>query len=148
MEHNNMNAKIFSDYLTQKGLKGVEPSYRGISEGSVHIPCVGSNREDFFISCYFTPNYHGTYFSSEIIFSIPEDKIGKICITCSQLNQKYRWIKFYVTRHLLGSYNPLYGAAQISVIPSEDCETCYKMLLRVKEFIDIAYPVFLETLES
>lgn len=78
------------------------------------------------------------------ICQVTEDKKQAMYKVCSQANDQYRWIKFYVS----SSGNGV-NAEDDAIIQPETCgEEIFELIIRMAGIVDTAYPLFMKALWS
>lgn len=76
------------------------------------------------------------------VCNVPENKKQEIYRVCSQLNSRFRWVKFYVETE-----GDSVTAADDAVIQPESCgEEIFELIARMSGIVDDAYPALMKAL--
>ncbi len=126
----NTAARLFSEYLEQKNIK-----YDVIDDDFISIKYHGKNAPSISIDFIFDNDGKSVAVRSFSIAKIPEEKYTAACVVCSELNNEYRWTKFY-----LDADNELAAAMDALIDPYTTGQECFALLLRNIRIIDEAYP--------
>lgn len=129
----NSAAKLFSDYLEQRNVK-----YSISRSNVVSVGYTGENCPSIRLHFFFGEDGRDVAIRSNSIVKIQKEKGGQhlaALIVCSELNKKYRWIKFY-----LNDDNEIIAEDDAVIEPHTTGEECYKLLQREVDIIDEAYP--------
>lgn len=70
-----------------------------------------------------------------------QDKRNACILTCNELNQKFRWVRFY-----LDEDNDLMAEADALVYRDTCGEECLKLVSRMVNIIDEAYPLVMKVM--
>ena len=127
----NRFAQIFEEFLTEKSLHF---NTRIDSDGDsvVEFPYKGKEAKMFFTG------ENGEYLSMFIVFArVPAERVSDLIFTCNEMNAKYKWVKFYLDK------DADVVASIDAYIDDYTCgEECMKLVRRVVNITDEAYPTF------
>ncbi len=76
------------------------------------------------------------------LFSVPEEKKDKIYEVCSDMNSKFRWVKFYVD----DEDNTVTVADDAILLPESAGAEVFELMMRMAGIIDQAYPELMKAL--
>ena len=76
------------------------------------------------------------------LFSVPEEKKDKIYEVCSDMNRKFRWVKFYVD----DEDNTVTVADDAILLPESAGAEVFELMMRMAGIIDQAYPELMKAL--
>ena len=86
----NTCANKFAKFLEEKGLH-FDTNTTNTGRSVVSFPYDGKVARIFF------GGEEGTYMSIYLVFeSVPEEKTMDLLVVCNELNNKYKWVKFYL----------------------------------------------------
>lgn len=132
----NSAAKLFCDYLDQKNIK-----YSEIDFDTIRLNYRGGNCPSIPVNFTFSDDGRNVAIHSFSIAKIDKED-GKqylaALLTCSELNKKYRWVKFY-----LDDDNEITAEDDAVIDPYTTGEECYKLLRHMVNIIDEAYPIIM-----
>ena len=132
----NSAAKLFCDYLDQKNIK-----YSEIDSDTIRLNYRGENCPSIPVNFTFSDDGRNVTIYSFSIAKIDKEE-GKqylaALFTCSELNKKYRWVKFY-----LDDDNEITAEDDAVIDPYTTGEECYKLLRHMVNIIDEAYPIIM-----
>ena len=132
-----MNAtQIFAKFLDEKGVRYtveneciLSVNYSGDNALAIRIVFVfGEEGRDVAIRCFS-------------VAKVPSEKLAKAYETCSKLNAKWRWLKFYVD-----SDSEVTVADDAIVEPTTLGAECFELMLRCVDIVDNAYPEIMGTI--
>lgn len=128
--------QFFSEYLDAKEIKySVEDSNR------LSVFLRGDNMST--IRTIFVFGNDGKDVAIRIfsVAKVPKDKLFKFYFVCSELNSKFRWVKFYVDDD-----GELTVAHDAVIDPYTIATECFELLMRICHIIDQAYPLLMKIL--
>lgn len=134
----NMAAQAFANYLEQKDIKY---SIHGNDNHIILVSYSGENMSDINIWFNFYPSTRNVSIRIVGIARIPEEKIYNVSYELSQLNHKYRWVKFY-----LDSDNDVTAETDAIITPSTVSDICHELLRRTRDIVDETYPEIMKML--
>lgn len=118
-------------------------NFRECRDGnSIAVLFAGENLKTIPVNLFFDPDgEHMVMIDCWEIFKVPRDKIEKAYALFNGLNEKYRWVKFYVD-------SDFDVRVQSDAIMSEENagEVCREIVLRTVNIIDEAYLDIVRTL--
>ncbi|MBR5095030.1 MAG: YbjN domain-containing protein [Oscillospiraceae bacterium] len=129
--------QLYLAYMDQKGIR-----YTDRDDRTVRVVYTGDNLKSIPVYVFFDKDGEGLVtLRCWDIAKIPESKKTAAILACNELNNKYRWVKFYVD-----SDNDV--CAQIDAyIDEETCGyECASLVNRVVNIVDEGYPVFMRVL--
>ena len=133
----NSAARLFCDYLDQKKVK-----YTKLDSDAVKLSYTGKNCPSIDVTFVFGDDGRDVEIRSYSIAKInaedPKQHLGAL-IACSEMNKKYRWIKFY-----LDDDNEITAEDDAVIDPYTTGEECYKLLGHMVNIVDKAYPLFMK----
>ncbi len=134
-------AHIYKDeflrYMDEHGIK-----YTNRSEFVVRVVYSGENLNTIPVLVIFDEDGENmVQFVCFEVASYKQDKLAAGLITCNALNQKYRWVKFY-----LDDDNDVRVESDAYVSPGTTGEECMNMVRRVVSITDKAYPVIMKSI--
>lgn len=133
----NSAAKLFCDYLDQKGVK-----YSEFDSKTISLNYRGENCPTIPVNFTFSDDGRNVSINSFSIAKInKEDGVQYLAglFTCSELNKKYRWVKFY-----LDDDSEITAEDDAVIDPYTTGEECYKLLNHMINIIDEAYPIIMK----
>lgn len=127
----NPAAQIFANYLDEKELR-----YDIESEEVIAVTYTGGkNAPRIRVVFIFDEDGHSVAVRCFSVAKVPSDKLAKAYETCSKLNDKWRWLKFYVD-----SDDEVTAADDAVIEPNTLGEECFELLVRCIDIVDRAYP--------
>lgn len=133
----NSAAKLFCDYLEQRKVK-----YHELGPDAIRVSYAGDNCPSIAVTFIFNDDGRDVSIRCYSIAKInKEDKkqyYGSL-YACSELNKKYRWIKFY-----LDDDNEITAEDDAVIDPYTTGEECYKLLGHMVNIVDKTYPLFMK----
>ena len=134
------NYKVsFLRYLDHHGIH-----YDDMDEHTVIVPYSGDNIKNMHIHVSFDEDGEGiVQLYAWDIGSFSGDKYAKGLIICNELNTKYRWVKFYID-----SDKDVCVSTDAYIDPETVGEECLKLIRRMINITDKAYPIFMKALWS
>ena len=127
----------FLRYLDSRGVKyqdegtyRVSVSYKGENVSSIKVAVVFDDDGDGLVAmrCWS-------------LGSVKNDKYAKTLLTCNELNERFRWVKFYIDR------DQDICAALDAVIDIDTCGAeCHQLVTRMVSICDDAYPEFMKVM--
>lgn len=86
----NTCASLFAKFLEDKNLR-FDAKELDNGRAVVHFPYDGK------IARIFFSGNEGTYMSMYLVFeSVPAEKVADVLVVCNELNNTYKWVKFYL----------------------------------------------------
>ena len=135
----NMALKMTAAYFEAKGLR-----YKIDEENNIMRVGVGGldNKGDVSIFIFFDQDETSVAIRSFKYCTFSEDKLSKMYEICSNMNNQYRWIKFYVQEE-----ERVITLATDAVIQMESCgEEILELVMRLADIADSAYPHFMKAI--
>lgn len=137
----NMAAKIVAEYLQGTGVKldqfGDDMEVVKVRYSADNVDCVE-------VKLFFDDDNRSVAVRSFNICKVPENKKPAVYETCSKLNDKFRWIKFYIDE----DDNTVTGAMD-AIIQLDSCgEECKEIIHRTVGIVDDAYPDLMKAIWS
>lgn len=137
----NMAAKIVAEYLQGIGVKldqfGDDMEVVKVRYSADNVDCVE-------VKLFFDDDNRSVAVRSFNICKVPENKKPAIYEACSKLNDKFRWIKFYIDE----DDNTVTGAMD-AIIQLDSCgEECKEIIHRTVGIVDDAYPDLMKAIWS
>lgn len=133
----NSAAKLFCDYLDQKNIK-----YSEVDSEVIRITYTGENCPTIPVNFTFSDDGRNVSIQSFSISKINKED-GKqylaALLTCSELNKKYRWVKFY-----LDDDCEITAEDDAVIDPYTTGEECFKLLGHMINIVDKAYPIIMK----
>ena len=102
------------------------------------------NLEGIRVSVIFDDNDRTVAVRSYELCKIPEAKLDKLHELCSDLNAKYRWVKFYVD----SEDNTITIESDLITTPEEAGAEIFEVVGRMSVIVDQAYPDIMKALWS
>ncbi len=136
---NNNALKLTAAFLQSKGF-----NFDIDDEKDLIITGVGGlkNKGSIRIYVIFDKDEHAAAIRSFDYVTFPEEKKDKIYEVCSQMNDCYRWAKFYVAND-----GKSVTVADDAVITLDNCgEEIFELILRMASIADGAYPEFMKAM--
>lgn len=134
----NPGVKLFKEYLDDKGLK-----YQIQTDEAIRVGFKGENAPTISAVFIFDDDAKSAAIRAFSICKIPADKLSGAYELCSRLNDKFRWIKFYIDKD-----NEVTAAADAVLDSKTLGAECYELMMRTMSIIDDAYPVIMQYLWS
>lgn len=135
----NMAAKIVAEYL--QGV-GVKIDQFGDNMEVIQARYSADNTERVEVRLFFDEDNRSVAVRSFSICKVPENKKPAVYEACSKLNDKFRWVKFYIDEE-----DNTVTAAMDAIIQLDACgEECKEMILRTVGIVDDAYPELMKAL--
>lgn len=133
----NSAAQNFANYLSSKEIK-----YRLESENVLSTGFTESNTS---VTVKFVFGEDGEDVALRVfsIAKVPENKLAGMAQVCSQLNLKYRWVRFY-----LDSDNEVTAAIDAVISAGTSNDVCFELLIRIIKIVNEAYPEIMKGLWS
>lgn len=128
---------LYMRYMDQNNIK-----YTDVKEHVVKVVYTGDNLNSIPVYVFFDKDGDPLVtFKCWNIANFKEDKRAAGIIACNELNNQYRWVTFYLDKD--GDIQ-----AQIDAyIDSDTCgDICSKLVRRVVNIVDEAYPTFMKVL--
>ncbi|MCD8087835.1 MAG: YbjN domain-containing protein [Oscillospiraceae bacterium] len=128
--------KLFMEYMDDKGIK-----YKNVKDFVVQVTYSGDHLKTIPVYVFFDKD--GDPMVSFKCWEIAnfKEKPEKGVATCNDLNAEYRWVKFYIDKD-----SDVICQAD-AYVDEESCgEICRKMVSRVVNISDDAYPVLMKAL--
>ena len=127
-------------FMDTKGMK-----YEEIDNGNGLIVGIGGLKNKGSVDSYvFFVDESSVTLKVFDVCQIPEGKREIMFKVCSQMNEQFRWVKFYVDKQALRIV-----ASDDAVIQPDSCgEEIFGLLLRMANVIDAAYPHFMQAMWS
>lgn len=127
-----MYKRLFMQHMDNEGVK-----YTDHKEHIVKVVYGGDNLKS--IPIYIVFDKEGDALVQLKCWDIAnlKNKVGRAMIACNELNNKYRWVKFYIDKD--GDIN---GELDAIVDAASAGEECLSLVRRMVNIIDEAYPVF------
>lgn len=122
--------RIFANYLDSKGIR-----YQIRNEESIAITYNGDNAPEIRLIFVFGDDGSDVAIRAFSVAKVPSEKLARAYKTCSVLNNKWRWMKFYVD-----SDDEVTAADDAVIEPNTLAEECFELLLREIDIVDKAYP--------
>ena len=129
--------KLFTSHMDQKGIK-----YSISDQNTVKVTFSGDNMKSIDVFVFFDKNGgRSVAFRSWSFATFKEDKLATAYKVCNDLNNQYRWVKFFIDKD--GDV-----IAQIdAVVNEETCgKECMEMVGRMVNISDEVYPSIMKTL--
>ena len=129
-----MYKRLFMEHMDGEGVK-----YADHSDNVVKVTYGGDNLRS--IPIYVVFDKEGDPLVQLKCWEIAnlKSKVGKAMIACNELNNKYRWVKFYIDKD--GDINGELDA----IVDSATCgEECLSLVRRSVNIIDEAYLTFMK----
>ncbi|MBQ8001714.1 MAG: YbjN domain-containing protein [Ruminococcus sp.] len=127
----------FLRYMDDHGIK-----YTDRGEHVVRVAYSGENLNSIPVLVIFDEDGENmVQFVCFEVASYKQDKLAAGLITCNALNQKYRWVKFY-----LDDDNDIRVECDAYVSPGTAGEECMNMVHRVVSITDKAYPTIMKSI--
>lgn len=136
----NMAAQAFANYLNKKDIKYT--TY-GSNNEIISIQYSGTNMSNITVLYFFSTSTRDVAIRILDIARIPEEKMELAYFSCCKLNEKYRWVKFYIN-----SDNEMMAESDAIITPSSVGEVCYDLLQHMKSIVDESYPLIMKTVWS
>ena len=125
----NTCAKLFTDLLDSKDLNyksGVDKD----GDSVVEFPYQGKVTKMFF------SGEEGGYLSMYLVFErVPDDKVAEAIFVCNELNNRYKWVTFYVDKD-----NDVIFHDDAILSPANAAEEAFELLLRMIKIGDDVKP--------
>ncbi|MCD7884948.1 MAG: YbjN domain-containing protein, partial [Lachnospiraceae bacterium] len=133
----NMAAKVAMAYFESKGLK---VKVTGDNE-DVLIAYFGCKNVDTLqIVLFFNEKGTNVHIMGREFCKVSEEKKPAMYKVCSELNSKFRWVKFYINE----TDNTVI-AEDDAVIQLDSCGAeCFELMLRMSSIVDEAYPILMK----
>ena len=125
----NNAANRFTNTLLEKEIK-----YRILAENRVLISIAGDNgKYDF--QFIFGEDEKDVALKVFSLAKVQEEKLAEGYKLCSELNAKWRWVKFYID-----SDNEITAEIDAVIEPMTTGDECFELLLRTLDIVDKSYP--------
>lgn len=126
----NMYADFFKEYMDENGIK-----YTERDERIVKVVYNGDNLKSIPVFVFFDEDGDGLVQLKCWEIANFKGKESKALVVCNELNNKYRWVKFYLDddADILVSIDAIIDAATCG-------EECMSLVRRVVNITDEAYP--------
>ena len=128
--------QIFANYLDGHGI-----TYRIEDERVLSVTSKGDNAPKIRVLFIFGEGGKDVAIRCYSVAKVPSEKVAKAHETCSKLNSKYRWIKFYVD-----SDNEIAAEDDAVIEPNTLGAECFELLARCINIVDEAYPAIMGTI--
>lgn len=128
--------QIFANFLDEKGVR-----YNVEDEHILSIKYSGDNALDIRLLFFFGEDGRDVAIRCFSVAKVPSEKLARAHETCSKLNAKWRWLKFYVD-----SDNEVTVADDAVVEPNTLGAECFELMLRCVDIVDKAYPDIMGTI--
>ena len=90
---------------------------------------------------FFTGN-DGGYFSIYVVYeNVPQEKAAEAIFACNELNNRYKWVTFYVDRD-----NDVILHDDAILDPSTAAEEAFELLVRILKIGDEVRPVIMKAI--
>ena len=120
----------FANFLDEKKIR-----YEIKSETALSVTYIGDNAPDIRVLFIFGEDGRDVAIRCFSVAKVPSDKLTKAYETCSKLNNKWRWVKFYID-----SDDEVTAADDAVIEPNTLGEECFELLVRCIDIVDKAYP--------
>ncbi|WP_300135196.1 YbjN domain-containing protein [uncultured Oscillibacter sp.] len=134
----NTAVKFFTDYMEKKNVR-----YTILRDDLVQVSFKGKNMPQIEVRFCFGDDGRDVSAHVFSIAKVPDEKVGNACFACSNLNDKWRWVKFY-----LDSDNEVTAGLDAVIDPYTTGEECFELLIRMCDIVDEAYPDIMKMLWS
>lgn len=127
----------FMRYLDEKGIK-----YTDVDENRVRVGYNGDNIPSVQVSVIFDKDGDGLVaFRSWNLGKVKDEKFANILLACNQLNDQFRWVKFYID-----SDQDITAALDAVVDEQTVGEECFQLVIRMVSICDDAYPTIMQAM--
>ena len=132
------NTKAFMD---GKGMH-----YRATGDGKALFVGIGDmdNSPDIDILIVFGDDDKHVQMRLTDMCKFPEGKMGNMFKTCSDVNARFRWIKFYVNRERVS----ITAETDAVISPETAGSEVFELIMRMANIVDEAYPTFMKAVWS
>ena len=134
-----LSIQMTKAFFESKGLR-----YRETDDGKALFVGFGGlkNKGDLEILLIFDDDDRAVAIRAVDVATAPENKHAELFRLCSNLNFKYRWVKFYVNKK-----RGAIAAEDDAVInPDSAGEEIFELILRMAGIVDQAYPEIMKAL--
>ena len=90
------SARVFSDYLTEKGIKWRESD--GGDTDCIRLLYGGDNKDDINLACFFDDDEETMAIRCFEIGKVPKNKMDAMLVALNEVNGRYKWVRFYVDK--------------------------------------------------
>ena len=126
-------ASLFKVFLDQKGIR-----YKETQGGTIYITVKAEKAGQATIFIDFDSN--GGNEVSIVSFDLgkySKNQYVEALFTCNSLNQKYRWVRFFIT-----DGNDITVSSDAILDERSFCDECFEYVRRMINIIEEVYPVF------
>ena len=135
------NADLFKSYLDTKDIKySYFPAEEGRSE-AVRVSFNGKNADSIRMNFFFDENTNYINIKCFTVAKVNKDKIMDMYVLLNELNNEYRWVKFY-----LDSDDEVTASGDAILDADTVGEECTEILIRYVGIIDEVYPRIMKVL--
>ncbi len=136
----NQAAQSYIDTLNENGLK-VKETYE-TSDGQTVVKCgwhLSNTTIDVLVA--FSENCRYAALRCFRIATVPKDRLGQAILTCNELNNTYKWVKFCVDDD--GDVT----AENDAILDAATCgAVCLELMARMTQVINEAYPKLMKAI--
>ena len=137
----NLAAKVTAAFFDSHDIRY---SMRGDDNEVIRVGFRAENKESVEILLFFSEKNDNVGIRSFDLCKVPEAKKPALYELCSKLNDKYRWVKFYIDED-----DNTITAADDAVIQLDSCgEECLELVMRMCDIADEVYPEIMKTIWS
>ena len=125
--------ELFKAYLDQKGTRYTE------NDECIRIGYSTDNANVVEVSCIFDKDDGNTVtFYCWKIGEFPKEQFGKVLVTCNKMNNKYRWMRFFVDKD-----NAVVVQSDAYLNDATCGSECSEYVTRIVNLVDELYPEFM-----
>ncbi len=130
--------------MTKAFLASADCPYEEVREGETLRLVVGNidNKGSVEVLAHFDDNEKTVALSSYNLCSVPENKKKAVFKLCSELNKRFRWVKFYLDK----DDNTITAEDDAIVSPESAGEEVLELTLRMAHIIGDVYPEIMKTI--
>lgn len=137
----NVAAKIAAEYLQGEGIK---LDQYGDENEVVQVRYSADNVDRVEVKLFFDSDNRSVAVRSFNLCKVPENKKPAVYAACSKLNDKFRWVKFYIDED-----DNTVTAAMDAIIQLDSCgEESKELIHRTVGIVDDAYPDLMKAIWS
>ena len=134
-------AEAFKAHLDEKGIKYTYFEPEENRAEAIRISFSGENTDSIAVTFFFDKDASSINVKSFSIAKIPTEKIIDIYVVLNELNNEYRWVKFYVDDD-----NEVTVSGDAITDVATAGEECEEILFRYVKIIDEVYPRIMKAL--
>ena len=127
-------ARVFSDYLDEKGIK-----HRIVESDRILVGIHGNELPNQYVTFVFDDKDTNVAIRAFSIIKVPESKKVNAIVMCGVLNNAYRFVKFCIDKDA-----DLNAEIDAVIEPYTAGKVCFELLVKLTEILDKAYPAIME----